>query len=133
MKVERCDGTLSILGGRTEMTLICISNIGEIGKGVSAEDSLKEIEEISFKNSVNMVLLHIAPDSEDVVFITALAIDRIQAYAKKCGKSNICVCLHRPEAREFRSGCYWTRVFSVSYEEICLKGKVLADVIAISG
>ena len=76
-----------------------------------------------------MVLLHIK-SNEDVAFITALALDRIRAYARKYGKHDICVCLHRPNAQEFRSVNCHTKCFSVSYGKICLTEGVLADIVA---
>ena len=133
MKVEKHDGTLAILENQIELVLICVTNIGEISEEEFAGDFFEEIEKISFTESVSVVLLHIRSNNGDVTFITALALDRIRAYARKCGRYDICVCLHRPRAQEFRSASYWTRSFSVSYEEISLREKVLTDVVAVSG
>ncbi len=133
MKVERRDGVLMNCGNQVELVLISITDIDEIGEDSFAGDFFKEIEEISFKESVSIVLLHIRSSNGEAAFITALALDRIQVYAKKCGRHDICVCLHRPSAQEFRSANYWTKSFSISYEKICLREGVLADVVAVSG
>lgn len=130
MKVEKHNGTLAILENQIELVLMCITNTDE---KASERDSFEEIEKISFKESVGMVLLHINSSDEDTAFITALALDRIRAYARKCGRHNICVCLHRPSAQEFRSISYWTKCFSISYEEVRLREEVLADVVTVSG
>ena len=132
MKVERHGGILTGFERQVEVVLICIINIGDIGEDAFAGDFFKGIEEISFKRSVDMVLLDVK-SGEDTVFITALALDRIRAHAKKFGKHDICVCLHRPNAQEFRSVNCHTKSFSVSYGEIHLEERVLADILTMSG
>ena len=130
MKVAEYDGVVMIREGGVEMVLICITNIGEIGEEAFAGDFFKEIEEISFKESADMVLLHVEPNHEDAAFITALAIDRIRTHAKKYGKCGICVCIHRSNAREFRSEHYWTKGFSIPYEKMSLREEVLVNVLS---
>ena len=132
MKVERYDGTLTRLDHPIEVTLICITHIDAINKEVFAGGFFEEIEKISFKKSVDIVLLDIK-SSEDTAFVTALALDRIQTYARmKCNKHDICVCLHRPSAQEFRSVDFYASCLSISYREICLE-KALADIFTTSG
>ena len=131
MKVERHDGTVGF-EGKIEVVLICITNIGDIDEEAFAGDFFDGIERISFKESVGVVLLHIE-SNENIAFITALALDRIRAYARKFGRHHICVCFDRPSAREFRSGNFHTKGFSIPYEEVRLREKVFADIITMSG
>ena len=131
MKVKRYDGAVMIREDGVEMVLICITDISEIGEEAFAGDFFEEVEKISFKESVDMVLLHVEPNHEDAAFITALTVDRIRTHARKYGKCGICVCIHRSNAREFRSENYWTRGFSIPYEKISLRKGLLADVLSL--
>ena len=133
MQVKGYNGILTGFEEPIEVALISITDIGEIGEEAFAGDFFEEIEKISFKESVDMVLLHIRANNDDVAFITALALDRIRAYARKCGRYDICVCLDRPSAQEFRSGSCWTKSFSVPYRRIRLRGKVSAEIFAANG